>query len=49
MKLFLMNFDECMCFMIKEENVFDKHMNIWEKINNMIKKINSELIYSKKI
>ena len=40
---------ECMYFMIKEEKVFDKYMEIWEKVNNIIKEFfNSELIYSKK-
>ena len=50
MSAYRIDFDEneCMYFMIKEENVFDKYMNIWEKVNNIEKKINSELIYSKK-
>ena len=39
---------ECMYFMIKEENVLDKYMEIGEKVDYIIKKINSELIYSKK-
>ena len=39
---------ECIYFMIKEENVFDKYMEILEKVSNIIKKSNSELIYSKK-
>ena len=39
---------ECMCFMIKEEIVFDIYMETWETVNNIIKKINSELMYSKK-
>ena len=34
--------------MIKDEKVFDKHMKIWEKVSNIIKKINSVLIYNKK-
>ena len=29
---------ECMYFMIKEEKLFVKSMNIWENINNVIKK-----------
>ena len=34
--------------MIKEENVFVKYKEIWEKVSNMIKrKFNSELIYVK--
>ena len=36
-----------MCFMIKDEKIFDKYMIIWEKVSNMIKN-NSELIYNKK-
>ena len=44
------NFDgtECIYFMIKEVNVFDKYMEILEKVSNIMKKINSELIYSEK-
>ena len=34
--------------MIKDEKVFDKNMRIWEKSSNIVKKINSELIYNKK-
>ena len=30
---------ECIYFMIKEEKVFDKYMEIWKKFNNMTKKI----------
>ena len=37
-----------MYFLIKEENVFDKYMEIWEKVDNIMKNNNSELIYSKK-
>ena len=33
--------NECMYFMIKEEKVFDKYMEMWEKVN-------SELMCSKK-
>ena len=29
---------ECMYFMIKEENCFYKYMEIWKKVNNIIKK-----------
>ena len=29
---------ECLCFMIKEEKVFDNYTEIWENVNNMIKK-----------
>ena len=39
---------ECMCFMTKEEKVFDKYIEVLEKVTNIIKKINSEPIYSKK-
>ena len=36
--------------MIKEVKNFDKYMEIWEKVSNIIiiKNINSELIYTKK-
>ena len=37
-----------MCLMIKEENVFDKYMEIQKKVNNTIKKTKSELMYGKK-
>ena len=39
---------KCMYFMIKDENFFDKYIKIWEKVNNIIKKVNSEVIYNKK-
>ena len=40
---------ECMYLMIKKiEKKFDKYMQIWWKVNNIMKKINSELIYRKK-
>ena len=52
MSAYRVDFDEtkCMYFMIKEVKNFDKYMEIWEKVSNiiMIKKINSELIYTKK-
>ena len=40
MSAYRIDFDEAerMCFMIKEEKVFDKYMEIWEKVNNIIKK-----------
>ena len=39
------NKTECIYFMIKNEKTFDKFMNIWEKISNIIKsKFNNELI-----
>ena len=37
-----------MYFMIKEEKNFDKYMTICEKVCNIMKKINSELVYNKK-
>ena len=33
-----------MYFMIKDEFFFDKHMKICEKVSNIMKKDNSELI-----
>ena len=30
---------KCMYFMIKDEQIFDKYMIIWEKVSNIIKKI----------
>ena len=30
---------ECIYFMVKEEKVFDKYIEIWEKISNIIKKL----------
>ena len=37
-----------MYLMIKDEKIFDKYMTIWDKVSNMMKKINSKLIYNKK-
>ena len=37
-----------MYFMIKDEKMFDKCLTILEKVSNIIKKLNSELIYNKK-
>ena len=37
-----------MYFAINDEKMFDKHMKICGKVSNIIKKINSELIYNKK-
>ena len=51
MSIYKKHFDKtkCLYFMIKEENVFDKYMEIWEKVRTIThKKINSELIYNKK-
>ena len=35
---------KCVYFMIKDEENFDKYMTIWEKVSNIIKKIDSKLI-----
>ena len=40
---------ECIYFMIKEEKVFDKYMEIWKKFNNMTKKIIVKLYIVKNI
>ena len=51
MIIYKRNFDENrhIYFLIKEENVFIKYIEILEKVSNIIKtKFNSELIYSKK-
>ena len=52
MSAYRLDFDKtkCMCFMIKEVKNFDKYMEIWEKVSNIIiiKKTSSELIYTKK-
>ena len=37
---------KCMYFIIKDENILDKCMKIWEKVSNIIKKMTSELIYT---
>ena len=29
---------KCVYFMVKDEKIFDKHMTIWEKVSNIIKK-----------
>ena len=37
-----------MYFMIKNDNVFDKCLTIWENVSNVIKRnFNSELIYNR--
>ena len=33
--------------MIKDDKFFDKYKIIWKKVGNIIKQINSELIYNK--
>ena len=40
---------KCMYFMIKDKKFFDKHLKIWERVSNIIKTINSELVYNKNI
>ena len=39
---------ECMHFMIKDGTFFDKYMKTQKKVGNIIKKVNSQLIYNKK-
>ena len=34
--------------MIKDEKNFDKYMTIWEKVTNITRNNNSELLYNKK-
>ena len=29
---------KCMCFVVKDEKLLDKHMKVWEKVRNIIKK-----------
>ena len=41
--------NKCTYFLIKGEKVFDKYDEIWEKVSNIIRKINNELIYIKNI
>ena len=42
MSIYKRYFDKtkCMYFMIKDGNIFDKYMKIWEKVSNIIKKEN---------
>ena len=40
--------NNCMYFMIKEEKFLINIIKIWEKVSNIIKKIDSELVYNKK-
>ena len=37
-----------MYFVIKDEKVFDKYMEIWENISNIVKDSKSELICNKR-
>ena len=39
---------KCRYFVIKDEISFDNYMKVWEKVSNIIERINSELIYNKK-
>ena len=50
MSAYRIDFDETefMYLILKEEKDFDNHMEVWEKVINIKKYINSELIYSKK-
>ena len=40
--------NECMCFLMKDKKFLEKYNEMWEKLSNIIKKINSELISNKK-
>ena len=40
--------NNCMYFMIKEEKFLINIIKIWKKVSNIIKKIDSELVYNKK-
>ena len=35
--------------MIKDNFFFDEYIKIWGKVSNIVKKVNSDLIYNKKI
>ena len=51
MSIYRRSFDKtkCMYLLIKEEKVFDKYNETWEKVSNIIKKeFNSKLVYNKK-
>ena len=51
MSIYKRDFDKTKCtyFLIRGGKYFDKYNEIWEKVSNIIKKkVNSELIYSKK-
>ena len=39
---------ECMSFFMKDAEFLEKYNEIWEKVRNIIKKTNSELVYNKK-
>ena len=39
---------ECMSFFMKDAEFLEKYKEIWEKVRNIIKKTNSELVYNKK-
>ena len=38
----------CMYFIIKDEKIFDGYMTVCKEVSNIIKKVNSKLIYNKK-
>ena len=40
---------KCIDFVMKVEKVFDKYLKIYEEVSIIIKEINSELVYNKKI
>ena len=51
MSIYKRNFDKtkCMYFLIKDEKCFDKYIEIWEKVSNIIKKeFNYELVHNEK-
>ena len=39
---------ECMSFLMKDEEFVGKYKEILEKVSDIIKKLNNELIYNKK-
>ena len=43
----LMKLNVCLFFM-KDAEFLEKYNEIWEKVRNIIKKTNSELVYNKK-
>ena len=48
---YVTDFDEteCIYFMIKQEKLSDRYMEIWEKVSSITKKFNIELIIVKNI
>ena len=51
MSAYVTDFDEteCIYFMIKQEKLSDRYMEIWEKVSSITKKFNIELIIVKNI